>query len=195
MEKYGAAAKCPTPFDPNCEAALVATSAHSRTSRLHAQKDYDLTGLSLPNAVHVTHRFPVDGEYVIRVFLGGVRPAASEPLQLALWIDNKQVQTLSFDPEGIASFSDDRQDFGGMTQEFRVRLTAGDHWVAASILRLYEGLPPKYGGPNPSKRPAPQLPEFKPRPTDPPERTEMRRKRFEAQRAEKVPVNEAASLR
>lgn len=155
------------------------------------QTDYDLTGLSLPNAVHVTHRFPVDGEYVIRVFLGGVRPAASEPLQIALWIDNKQVQTLSFDPEGIASFSDDRQDFGGMTQEFRVKLTAGDHWVAASILRLYEGLPPKYGGPNPSKRPAPQLPEFKPRPTDSPERTEMRRKRFEAQRAEKVPINEA----
>ncbi len=153
--------------------------------------DYDLTGLSLPNAVHAMHRFPVDGEYIIRVFLGGVRPAASEPLLLGLWIDGKQVQTLSFDPEGIASFSDDRQDFGGMTREFRTKVTAGDHRVAASILHMYEGLPPSYAGPNPSKRPAPQLPEFKPRPNDTPERTAERRKRFEAQRAEKVPVNEA----
>lgn len=32
------------------------------------QSDYDLTGLSLPNAIHVAHRFPVDGEYIIRVF-------------------------------------------------------------------------------------------------------------------------------
>ena len=153
--------------------------------------DYDLSGLSLPNAIHVMHRFPVDGEYVIRVFLGGVRPASSEPLQLGLWVDNKQVQTLSFDPEGVASFSDDRQDFGGMTQEFRAKMTAGDHRVAVSVLRLYEGLPPSYGGLNPSKRPAPQLPEFKPRPNDTPERTAERRKRFEAQRAEKVPINEA----
>ncbi len=153
--------------------------------------EYDITGLSLPNAVHVTHRFPVEGEYVIRVFLGGVRPAGSEPLQLGLWVDGKQVQALDFDPEGIASFSDDRQDFGGMTREFRTKITAGDHWVAASILRLYEGLPPGYNGPNPSKRPPPTLPEFKPRPGDMPERTAERRKRFEAQRAEKVAVNEA----
>ncbi len=41
--------------------------------------DYDLTGLSLPNAIHTTHRFPVDGEYVIRVSLGGERPAGSAP--------------------------------------------------------------------------------------------------------------------
>lgn len=153
--------------------------------------EYDLTGLSLPNAVHVTHRFPVDGEYVIRVFLGGVRPAGSEPLQLGLWVDGKQVQALDFDSEGIASFSDDRQDFGGMTREFRTKITAGDHWVAASILRLYEGLPPSYNGPNPSKRPPPTLPEFKPRSGDTPERTAERRKRFEAQRAEKVAANEA----
>ena len=39
---------------------------------------YDLTGLSLPNAFHAVHRIPVEGEYVIRVFLGGLRPANSE---------------------------------------------------------------------------------------------------------------------
>ena len=36
--------------------------------------DYDLTGLNLPNAIHTTYRFPVDGEYVIRASLGGNRP-------------------------------------------------------------------------------------------------------------------------
>lgn len=112
--------------------------------------DYDLTGLSLPNALHLTHRFPVDGEYVIRVVLGGYRPPGSEPLQIGLWVDGQQVQATNFDPEGIASFSQDRQDFTGMTRELRARITAGDHWVAASLLRMYEGLPNSYRGPNPS---------------------------------------------
>jgi hypothetical protein len=153
--------------------------------------DYDLTGLSLPNALHVTPRFPVDGEYVLRVILGGVRPSGSDPLQIALWIDGQQVQALSFDPEGIASFSDDRQDFGGMTQEFRTRITAGEHWVAVSLLHLYDGLPASYQGPNPSRKPAPPPPVFKPPPNLPPERVEEFRKRFEARKSEKVPVGEA----
>ncbi len=153
--------------------------------------DYDLTGLTLPNALHVTHRFPVDGEYVFRIFLGGVRPSGSEPLQIALWVDGRQVQERAFDPDGIASFSDDRQDFGGMTVELRTKMTSGEHWVAVSILRLYEGLPASYNGPNPSKRPTPPPPEFKPPRNLPPERVEEFRKRFEARLKEKVPVNEA----
>ncbi len=154
--------------------------------------DYDQTGLSLPNALHVTHRFPVDAEYNFRVFLGGVRPAGSEPLPLILWVDGKQAQSFDFDPDGVASFSDDRQDFGSMTHDFRVRVSAGNHWVAVSIPRLYEGLPPSYGGPNPSKRPIPPKPEFKPprRPL-PPERIAELKKQFEARMAEKVPVNQA----
>ena len=153
--------------------------------------DYDLTGLSLPNALHVTHRFPADGEYVIRVVLGGVRPAGSEPLDIGLWIDGQQVQNRRFDPEGIASFSEDRQDFAGMRQEFRTRVAAGDHWVAASLLRLYEGLPSSCGGPNPSRKPAPPPPQFKPPPGLPPGRIEEFRKRFEARTSEKIPVNAA----
>jgi len=154
--------------------------------------DYDHTGLSLPNAIHATYRFPVDAEYNIRIFLGGVRPAGSEPLQLALWIDGRQIKTASFNPDGIASFSDDRQDFGGMNQDFRTRVTAGDHWIAVSILRMYEGLPASYGGPAPSKRPEPPKPVFKPPRADiPPERLAEIKKRFEARMAEKVPVNEA----
>ncbi|MDX2041941.1 MAG: DUF1592 domain-containing protein [Acidobacteriota bacterium] len=154
--------------------------------------DYDVTGLGLPNSLHTTHRFPVEGDYTFKVFLGGVRPAGSEPLPLALWIDGKQVQTFDFDPDGIASFSVDRQDFGSMTYDFRVRVPAGDHWLAVSIQRMYEGLPPSYGGPNPSKRPEPPKPEFKPpRREIPPERLAEIKKQFEARMAEKVPVNEA----
>jgi hypothetical protein len=153
--------------------------------------DYDLTGLGLPNAIHATHRFPVEGEYNIRAFLGGIRPAGSEPLQLAFWVDGKQVQVINFDPDGVASFSNDRQDFGGMAQDFRTRFTAGDHWIAVSIMHLYEGLPPKFAGPNPSKRPTPPPPEFKPPRNLPPERIAEIKKNFEARRAEKIPINEA----
>ena len=153
--------------------------------------DYDLTGLSLPNAAHAMHRFPVDAEYRIRVLLGGVRPLGSEPLPLTLWIDGKEIQTVAFDPEGVASFSVDRQDFGSMAQDFRLRVSAGEHWLAVSIPRLYEGLPPSYNGPNPSKRPTPPPPEFKPPRNLPPERVAEFRKRFEERLKEKVPVNEA----
>jgi cytochrome c5 len=153
--------------------------------------DYDVTGLSMPNAVHATHRFPVDGDYNIRVVLGGVRPAGSEPLQIGLWVDGQKVEVINFDPENIASFSDDRQDFGGMTQEFRAKFKAGDHWIAASVVRMYEGLPPSYGGPNPSKRPTPPPPEFRPPRNLPPEKVAEFKKRFEARLKEKVPVNEA----
>ncbi len=153
--------------------------------------EYDLTGLSLANAFHATHRFPVNAEYNLRVFFGGVRPAGSEPLELGLWIDGEQVQTARFDPVGIASFSDHEQDFGGMTKDFHTRIEAGDHWIAVSIMRLYEGLPPSYGGPNPSKRPSPPPPVFKPPASANPERIAALKKRFDAERAVKTPVNAA----
>ena len=124
--------------------------------------DYDVTGLSLPNALHVIHRFPVDGEYLFRVVLGGARPAGSEPLQVGFSIDGGPLQVLALDPEGGASFFQDRQDFSGKTREFRAKVAAGEHWIAASIVRLYEGLPVSYGGPNPSKRPPPAPRELKP---------------------------------
>jgi len=152
--------------------------------------DYDVTGLSLPNALHAMHRFPVDGEYLFRVVLGGVRPAGSEPLPVGLWIDGRPLQVLELDPEGGASFFVDKQDFSGKTREFRAKLSAGEHWIAASIVRLYEGLPVGYGGPNPSKRPVPRPPEFKPREGLAPEKVAEARKRFAAALAEKTSVNE-----
>src|ERR1700678_4318896 len=39
--------------------------------------DYDLTGLSLPSALHVMHTFPVEGDYDIAGLLRGTRPVSS----------------------------------------------------------------------------------------------------------------------
>jgi len=151
---------------------------------------YDVTGLSLPNAFHSMHRVPVDGEYVVRVVLGGLRPKASEPITVALWVDEKQVQVATHDQEHAASFSADRQDFGGQAVQMKVRLTAGDHLVSVAIPLIYEGLPARFGGPNPSKRAEPPA-EFTPPANVPPERLEQLRKRFEASKAElaKIPLN------
>src|SRR5262249_33289008 len=154
--------------------------------------EYDLTGLSLPNALHVTHRFPVDGEYVFRVFLGGNRPAASEPLSIALWVDGEQADTLQFDPDKLASFDIDRQELGGKVAELKAKIGAGERWIAVSLLRMYEGLPAHYNGPNPSKRTQPPPPEFKPRPGTPPNLIAEFKRRFEERRAEiaRTPLND-----
>ncbi|MBV8819212.1 MAG: DUF1592 domain-containing protein, partial [Acidobacteriaceae bacterium] len=113
--------------------------------------DYDQTGLSLPGALHVIHHIPVDGDYVFRVVPEGRRPNGSEPVQMAVWVDGKQVKALEVDaPSDTFSI-----DLFGQAREFRMHMTAGDHWLAGSILHLYDGLPPSYHGPNPSSRPEP----------------------------------------
>lgn len=151
--------------------------------------DYDTTGLSLPNSLHVTHRFPVDAEYSFRLHLNGARPPSSEAVKFALWIDGKQAQVLDLDPEGGASFDEGKQVFDAFTLDFRVKVPAGEHWVAASPLNLYDGLPPELNGANPSKKPQPAKPEFKVRPDLSDEINARRRKAFDAKMAEKVPVN------
>jgi Protein of unknown function (DUF1592)/Protein of unknown function (DUF1588)/Protein of unknown function (DUF1587)/Protein of unknown function (DUF1585)/Protein of unknown function (DUF1595) len=154
---------------------------------------YDQTGLSLPNAFHATHRVPVTADYTVRVVLGGVRPAGSAPITVALWVDEHETASIAHDPERAARFDDDRQDFGGQTTEFRVRLTAGDHEIAVAIPRIYEGLPARYGGPNPSTRPEPPPRVFTPPPNATPERLAQARKRFDETAAElaKIPLDGA----
>jgi Protein of unknown function (DUF1592)/Protein of unknown function (DUF1588)/Protein of unknown function (DUF1587)/Protein of unknown function (DUF1585)/Protein of unknown function (DUF1595) len=153
-------------------------------------EQYDESGLTLPNAFHALHRVPVEGEYSIRVTLGGVRPAGSDPITIALWVDDRRVQAVPFSLEGAARFDLDRQDFGGQATEFRLNLTAGEHRLAVAIPRIFEGLPARLGGPNPSTQPEP-VREFKPPPDLPPERLEQFRKRFEEAGAElaKIPLN------
>jgi hypothetical protein len=152
---------------------------------------YDVTGLSLPNAFHAIYRVPVDGEYLLRVALGGLRPKGSEPITLSLWVDEREILSAPHDPERAATFADDRQDFGGQTTEFRVKLEAGDRRIAVAIPHIFEGLPERYDGPNPSKRPIPPPREFTPPPGAPPERIALLRKRFDEAQAEvaKIPMN------
>src|SRR5689334_16355283 len=104
---------------------------------------YDETGLSTRYSAHFVHRFPVDAEYSFRLVLNGHRPNQSEPVHPALFIDNRLVK----------EFEVDATDLAGQIVEFRTPVTAGEHLVSASYLRNYEGLPPSYNGPNPSKRP------------------------------------------
>jgi Protein of unknown function (DUF1592)/Protein of unknown function (DUF1588)/Protein of unknown function (DUF1587)/Protein of unknown function (DUF1585)/Protein of unknown function (DUF1595)/Planctomycete cytochrome C len=153
-------------------------------------KDYDETGLSLPNALHTTLRFPADGEYTIRVAIEGRRPIGSEPAQIAVWLDGKQIQLLNLD--GPADFGG--IDLFGSQAEFKAHIPAGDHWVAASVYRIYEGLPASYGGPNPSKKPAPPPPNVMRFVKPPPGATEeqiaeLKKKAEERIAKNKVPAN------
>jgi hypothetical protein len=115
--------------------------------------DYDETGLSLPSALHVVHRFPAEGDYEIAGLLRGNRPAGSEPLQIAFWIDGKQAQVLPYPIPATGEVS-------GVRNQFRVHVTAGEHMMSASALRIYEGLPVSFKGPNPSKLPPPPARNF-----------------------------------
>lgn len=120
-----------------------------------AKASYDVTGLSMPNALHTTQIFPVDGEYTLRVALEGRRPTASEPVSVGVWLDGKHVQTLTIN----GRFDGSSIDLFGAQAEFRTRVAAGEHWVAASVEHIYEGLPPSYGGPKPSGQPEPPPPD------------------------------------
>lgn len=102
--------------------------------------EYDKTGLSTHHATHVLHRFPVDGEYNIRFTLNGHRPQGSNPVRPALFIDGRLIQ----------SWSEEGEDLEGRIVETRTFVKAGERLVSASYLNVYEGLPPKYNGPNPS---------------------------------------------
>jgi hypothetical protein len=154
---------------------------------------YDTSGLSLPNALHATHRFPVDGQYMFRVFFGGNRPLGSMPLRVGLFVNGTLVEEAPLDPEAHASFADDEQEIGGKTLEMRARVPAGEQWVAVALLSLYEGLPPRFGGPNPSTRPTPPPRTFTPRPHLSPERNATLKADFDKRQRElaRPPLNMA----
>jgi len=79
---------------------------------------------------------------------------------MAFWLDGKQVKVLEVDAPSDGS----SLDLFGQARSFRMFVPAGDHWIAGSVLHLFEGLPPSYDGPNPSKRPIPPERPFRPRP-------------------------------
>jgi mono/diheme cytochrome c family protein len=195
MERYVAAAEKvarTAVFGPEIlQPTLAIHEAHGRriVTAMTIPARYDASGFTLPNSLHLTHRFPTDAEYLFRFKLEGLRPLGSDALHLALWIDGKQAKAMDFDPTGQAAFNPDRQDFSARTVECRLRVPTGDHWIAAVIERMYEGLPASYGGPHPSTRVI-VAPEFKLPPGLPPERIALIKQRMEARRKEKASVND-----
>lgn len=111
-----------------------------------AKFDYDETGLSLPSALHVTHRFPADGEYDFTGLIRGFRPPGSEPIPMAFWIDGEMVGAVDIVIPSSGELS-------GQIATIRHHVTAGEHWLAVSFLKLYHGLPTVYNGPEPSTIP------------------------------------------
>jgi hypothetical protein len=112
------------------------------------ETEYDETGLSMPQALHATLRFPGEGDYIIRMALEGRRPNGSDPVHIGFWIDGKLVNSIDL----TGNFDGGSLDLFGAQGEFRQHVTAGDHWIAASVMKMYEGLPASYGGPNPSQK-------------------------------------------
>ena len=143
---------------------------------------YDEEGLTLPQALHASYRFPVDGTYQFNGVLSGMRPEGCEPMNFALWIDGKKVQQVRYLPGGVTSFPGGPMEVYGQKAAFaRQSVSAGDHWIAVTIEKIYEGYPKKYGGPNPSKVVLPEAPPFKfpPLPADATPEQIAQRKDFE----------------
>jgi len=142
--------------------------------------DYDVTGLALPSALHTMHDFPAEGEYIFRIDPEGSRPVPSDPFTVAIWIDGKQAATIEdFAGTGAGASFDSLE---GRDRTVRLRVPAGEHWVAVSALRLYEGLPEKYHGLKPTSLPAPPPRTFGPQ-APPPGATPDEIAAFEKRRA------------
>jgi len=116
----------------------------------NSMSNYDVTGLSQPGSYHLNYQLPVTAEYVFRIIGAGNRPAGSEPTHCTFWIDGKIVKTFDIPDVSLSGF-ERRPD----TWEARLKLPAGTHEFVVAFPRQFEGLPPRYGGPNPSKLPEP----------------------------------------
>ena len=108
------------------------------------KSEYDETGLSLASALHVTQRFAATGEYKLRTIMRGSRPQGANPAEIGFWIDGKLVHEGKVTPPRSG-------EMNGQWVEIKVPISAGEHWLAVSILRAFEGLPKAYKGPKPSE--------------------------------------------
>jgi Protein of unknown function (DUF1592)/Protein of unknown function (DUF1588)/Protein of unknown function (DUF1587)/Protein of unknown function (DUF1585)/Protein of unknown function (DUF1595) len=118
--------------------------------KYYSMANYDTTGLSMPGSYHLTYEIPATGEYVFKINGAGNRPAGSEPTQVTFWIDGKLVQTFDVANVSLSGF-ERRPD----VWEMRTKLSAGYHEFVVAFPKEFDGLPPRYGGPNPSKLPEP----------------------------------------
>ena len=115
----------------------------------YSMTDYDRSGLSQPGSFHVTHNFPADGEYLIRIAGAGFRPSGSDPGKVTFWLDGKLVQTFQVDIDVEQSGFERRPDHW----DVRMKIAAGPHELVAAFPNQFDGLPTVFGGPNPSKTP------------------------------------------
>jgi len=118
-------------------------------------QDYDETGLGQPSSIHVNHRFPAEGDYEFHVAVGHNRLPGWDPLQMAVWIDGKIAGQTEISPDERTDvvLTGDRQAI----RDYRLHVPAGEHWVAVTFLKQFEGAPASYGAPNPNHRPQPAV--------------------------------------
>ncbi len=159
VEKYLAAAEMvaraalfgPPPMKPERVAHQPFFTADAFSTNREVKFDYDETGMSLPSALHVVQWFPADGEYALRAILRGIRPPGSNPVELGFWIDGKLVHQTKVPVPTANDMGRRPGELNGLWAEFRTPMKAGEHWLAVTLLRMYEGLPPAYKGPNPAR--------------------------------------------
>ena len=107
-------------------------------------------GLTLPNAAHATYRVPVDAEYVVRAVTRRP-PAAGLDADDVRAVGRRRAgrRRRTLDPEpGAPASSRASRTSAASRVEFRLQLTAGEHWIAGAPLRLFEGLPAKLRRPD-----------------------------------------------
>jgi hypothetical protein len=165
MEKYVAAAEKianvaifgpdlkpePVRFDVAIPRRMETTSYVPITKpAYYSMSDYDVTGLSQPGSYHLSYQLPVTAVYVFKITGAGTRPAGSEPAQCEFWVDGRIAKTFDVADVGLSGF-ERRPD----AWELRLKLSAGMHEFVVAFPRQFDGLPAKYGGPNPSKLPEP----------------------------------------
>ena len=159
VEKYLAAAEKVArtavfgaqPMKPERTAHQPFFTADAFSKNKTVKHDYDETGMSLPSALHVTQRFTADGEYNLRAILRGVRAAGSNPVELGFWIDGKMLHEAKIDVPSKVVEGRAPGEMNGLWAECRLPITAGEHWLSVTVLRMYEGLPAAYKGPKSSQ--------------------------------------------
>lgn len=168
MEKYMAAAEKiarlaifgpelktqSTRIEPTRPRRLETNPVKLEQPPFYSMHDYDATGVSHPGSYHLTHRFPASGEYLFRVRADGAKPPGAEPQMLDLHLDGKIVQ--SFEVPNKVTATNERLP---VFMEVRLNVPAGQHQLIAAFPRLFDGLPPAFNGPNPSKLPQPPSPD------------------------------------
>ena len=157
---------------PTMKPTLVAAQPHGRGRSSRARRSRPITTPPGSPSERAPRHAPLPGRRRVphsrRRSAARARRARSR--SVALWIDGTRVQTTTLDPEERVVLRRRPAGLLGQDVEFRVHLTAGEHWFAVTIPQLYEGLPPSYDGP-PSSRPSRRRPCSSRGPTGRPKRT------------------------